>query len=94
LTGRTKADLQRDLLRDFGLVAPAPRATAALLHIFALERRFEISKVHNALIRNDRALRVANRLHGILPRDDGSSPTKYSNMPVCGILSHSHHLFD
>jgi hypothetical protein len=85
----TKAELQQHLLGVFGLTAAAPRATAALLHILALERSkhyaVQSSIVYKPFTRNEHTLYIARGLHDILPGYE-------IHIPVCGILSKSHHL--
>jgi hypothetical protein len=71
----TKAQLQQRLLSVFGLITPAPHATAALLYILALERstdpRVQTSKVYELFIRDENALYMAEfrRCHSVLPDD-------------------------
>jgi hypothetical protein len=88
----TKAQLQQRLLGIFGLITPAPHATAALLHILALERSDDVwvrrSKVYKLFERDQYALYIANLSHSILPYEVGY------DLEVCGItLSNSPHSY-
>ena len=78
------------LLDAFGLITPAPHATAALLYILALERSDDVwvwrSKVYELFERDERKLSIADSYHSILPYE-----VRY-DLEVCGItLSNSPH---